>query len=76
MALQSDIKDRFYRYFQQQITELQEEIIRVDDYASVGGERQDAIDHVLGQITRLSNEVQDSFGFIPAYDQRIYGQVS
>jgi hypothetical protein len=41
----------------------------------VGGEKQDAVDHVNSGITRLSNEVSDASGFVPAYDQRIYSQV-
>jgi hypothetical protein len=30
---------------------------------------------VLSSISRLSTEVSDSSGLIPAYDQRIYAQV-
>ncbi len=67
-------KERFYRYFQQEATHLQEQIARLGDYS--GGEKQDAIDHVLSGITRLSTDVADSSGFITAYDQRTYAQVS
>jgi hypothetical protein len=49
---------------------------QLESYALVGGERQDAIDHCLAGIARLSNEVTDATGFIPAYDQRTYAQVS
>jgi len=70
----SQIKDRFYRYFQQECTELQEQISRLDNYSFVGGEKQDAIDHVLSGISRLANDVSDSSAFVPAYDQRIYAQ--
>jgi hypothetical protein len=73
---QSDIKERFYRYFQQECTELQDQIAQLENHSLIGGEKQDAIDHVLAGISRLSNEVSDSAGFIPAYDQRIYSQVS
>lgn len=73
---QADIKERFYRYFQQECTELQDQISQLENFSLVGGEKQDAIDHVLSGISRLSNEVQDSSGFVPAYDQRIYSQVS
>jgi hypothetical protein len=73
---QSDIKERFYRYFQQECTELQDQIAQLENHSLIGGEKQDAIDHVLAGISRLSNEVSDSSGFIPAYDQRIYSQVS
>jgi hypothetical protein len=41
-----------------------------------GGERNDAIDHCLAGIDRLSHEVKDAAGYIPAYDQRTYGEVS
>jgi flagellar biosynthesis chaperone FliJ len=75
-APQTDRKELFYRHFQQECTELQEQIVKLEDYSLVGGEKQDAIDHVLAGISRLANEVQDSSEFIPAYDQRIYSQVS
>ena len=73
---QSDLKERFYRYFQQECTELQDQIAQLENHSLIGGEKQDAIDHVLAGISRLSNEVSDSSGFIPAYDQRIYSRVS
>jgi len=71
---QSDIKERFYRYFQEEVTELQDQMSQLSSHALVGGERQDAIDHCLAGISRLSNEVTDASGFIPPYDQRTYGQ--
>lgn len=49
---------------------------QLESHSLVGGERQDAIDHCLAGISRLSNEVTDASGFIPAYDQRTYGQVN
>jgi len=91
-AQQSDIKQRFYRYFQEEVTglylllstvrkqssnnylELQDQMSLLESYALIGGERQDAIDHCLAGISRLSNEVTDATGFIPAYDQRTYAQ--
>jgi hypothetical protein len=73
---QADIKERFYRHFQQECTEIQEQIALLGDYSLVGGEKQDAINHVLSGISRLSTEVSDSSGLIPAYDQRIYAQVA
>jgi hypothetical protein len=36
-------------------------------------ERPDAIDHCLAGISRLSSEVKDAASYIPAYDQRTYG---
>ncbi|KAH7369879.1 tubulin-specific chaperone-like protein c [Rhexocercosporidium sp. MPI-PUGE-AT-0058] len=53
---QSDINQRFYRHFQAECTELQEQIAQLENYSLVGGEKQDAIDHVSSGITRLSNE--------------------
>lgn len=50
---------------------------QIDDLASlspVAGERRDCIDHVLAGVSRLSNEVADAKEYIPAYDQRAYGQ--
>jgi hypothetical protein len=75
VSTHADIKDRFYRHFQQECTEIQDQIAILGDYSLVGGEKQDAINHVLSSISRLSTEVSDSSGLIPAYDQRIYAQV-
>lgn len=49
---------------------------RLEDTALVGGERTDAVDHCLAGIGRLSNEVKDASSYIPAYDQRTYGEVT
>jgi hypothetical protein len=89
---QSDVKDRFYRYFQEACTgeisfyyvceinsnfsELQERMAQLESYSLIGGERKDATDHLLAEISRLSNEVADLTGSVPAYDQRVYSQVS
>lgn len=56
-------------------SELQEQMSQLETRSLVGGERQDAIDHCLAGISRLSNEVTDASAFIPAYDQRTYAQV-
>ena len=48
---------------------------RLDGVSATGGERQDAIDHCLAGIMRLSDEVADATDFLPAYDQRTYSQV-
>ncbi|TVY45464.1 Tubulin-folding cofactor C, partial [Lachnellula subtilissima] len=71
---QSDLKDRFYRYFQEACTELQEKMAQLESLSLVGGERKDAVDHLLAEISRLTNEVADLTGSVPAYDQRIYSQ--
>lgn len=46
---------------------------RIKDHGTTGGERADAVDHCLSAIARLSNEVQDASSYLPAYDQRTYG---
>lgn len=47
----------------------------MENSALAGGERQEAIDHCIAGISRLSNEVTDVAPFIPAYDHRTYSQV-
>jgi hypothetical protein len=54
---------------------LQEQISQLATFAAVGGERQDAIEHILAGISRLTNEVADAADFVPPYDQRTYSQV-
>ncbi|ERF73266.1 hypothetical protein EPUS_03098 [Endocarpon pusillum Z07020] len=72
----SDIpqKERFFRYFQQEITDLQEQMGRLGNMAVTGGERGDAIDHLVAGIARLGSEVNDASGYLPAYDQKTYGE--
>ncbi|KAF7943238.1 hypothetical protein EAE96_011169 [Botrytis aclada] len=69
-----DVKERFYRHFQEEVTDLQQRISQLGNLSLVGGERQDATDHCLASITRLSNEVADATDYLPAYDQRTYSQ--
>lgn len=69
-----DPKERFYRHFQGSASALQDQIKQLSSFSVVGGERQDAIEHVLAGISRLSNEVADASEYIPAYDQRTYSQ--
>lgn len=68
------MSDRFFRYFQNETLALQDKIDRVSSTATVGGEQADAIDHCLAAIVRLSREVNDASGYLPAYDQRAYGE--
>ncbi|KAK8022834.1 hypothetical protein PG993_013601 [Apiospora rasikravindrae] len=70
----SDPKERFYRHFQTEITAIQDQIEDLTNLSPVAGERRDCIDHVLAGVSRLSNEVADAKEYIPAYDQRAYGQ--
>jgi hypothetical protein len=69
-----DPKEQFYRQFQGSVTALQEQISQLSSISTAGGERQDAIEHILSGISRLSNEVADASDFVPAYDQRTYSQ--
>ncbi|KAI1385944.1 TBCC-domain-containing protein [Hypoxylon trugodes] len=70
----ADPKERFFRYFQAEITAIQGQIDDLATMSHVGGERQDCIDTVLAGISRLSNEVMDAGDYVPAYDQRTYTQ--
>ncbi|KAL1654359.1 hypothetical protein SLS61_002959 [Didymella pomorum] len=69
-----DSKDRFFRYFRHEVTALQEQMERLNSLATGGGERNDAVDHCLAGIDRLSHEVKDASSYIPAYDQRTYSE--
>ncbi|KAI3551439.1 tubulin binding cofactor C [Colletotrichum abscissum] len=69
-----DPKERFYHHFQEEVIGLQEQIDNVSSISQVGGERQDAIDHILAGISNLSNEVADASDYVPSYDQRNYAQ--
>ncbi|KAJ5864779.1 uncharacterized protein N7529_006695 [Penicillium soppii] len=68
------LNERFFRYFQHEITSLQERMDHLADTSLVGGERADATDHCLAGIVRLSNEVKDAASYIPTYDQRVYAE--
>ena len=54
--------------------DLQDQMERLENHGTSGGERADAVDHCLASIARLSNEVKDASSYIPAYDQRTYGE--
>lgn len=54
---------------------LQDQIANLDDVAATGGERQDATDHILAGISRLTTEVSDASEYAPPRDQMIYTQV-
>jgi hypothetical protein len=72
---EAGLKERFFRYFQHEVTALQEQMERLNNTSFSGGERNDAVDHCLAGIERLSHEVKDASSYIPAYDQRTYGEV-
>ncbi|KAF2737903.1 TBCC-domain-containing protein [Polyplosphaeria fusca] len=67
-------KERFFKYFQHEVTALQEQMDRLNTTSYSGGERNDAADHCLAGIDRLSHEVKDASSYIPTYDQRTYGE--
>ncbi|OQO05161.1 hypothetical protein B0A48_08181 [Cryoendolithus antarcticus] len=73
-ATQLSPSERFFRYFQHEVTALQDQMLRLDNTGISGGERADAADHCLAGIARLSNEVKDASSYIPAYDQRTYSE--
>ncbi|KAK3321558.1 tubulin binding cofactor C-domain-containing protein [Apodospora peruviana] len=68
----ADPKETFYRQFQATASTLQEQIHQLPSFSAVGGERQDAIEHILAGISRLRSDVADASDFVPAYDQRTY----
>ncbi|KAK7182751.1 tubulin binding cofactor C [Paraphaeosphaeria sporulosa] len=68
---ESASKERFFRYFQREVIALQDQMSRLSSTSPT--ERPDAIDHCLAGISRLSSEVKDASSYIPAYDQRTYG---
>jgi hypothetical protein len=61
--------------FELSFSALQEQMERLNSVATGGGERNDAVDHCLAGIDRLSHEVKDASSYIPAYDQRTYTEV-
>ena len=48
---------------------------RLGDTALIGGERTDATEHLVAGIARLNSEINDASSYLPAYDQRTYGEV-
>lgn len=65
--------DKFFRHFQQQVTELQTQFSRLESPSTASNEHADIVDASLAGIARLSNEVKDAGSYLPAYDQRTYG---
>ncbi|KAJ4293009.1 hypothetical protein N0V88_005673 [Collariella sp. IMI 366227] len=67
-------KARFYREFQTSVDNIQQQIDQLPNTSAAGGERLDAVEHILGAISRLSIVVADASDFTPAYDQRTYAE--
>jgi hypothetical protein len=55
--------------------DLRDQISQLESLANVGGERQEAIDHILAGISKLQNEVADAADFTPSYDRKQYSEV-
>ncbi|RGP78086.1 putative tubulin folding cofactor c [Fusarium longipes] len=69
-----DPKQRFYHHFLESVTVLQDLIDGLPSIANVGGERQEAIDHILASIAKLQNEVADAADYTPSYDRKQYSE--
>ncbi|KAH7322807.1 tubulin binding cofactor C-domain-containing protein [Stachybotrys elegans] len=69
-----DPKQRFYRHFLDSVAILQDQMGELESLATIGGERQAAIDHILAGVAKLQNEVADAADFTPAYDRRQYSE--
>jgi tubulin-specific chaperone C len=69
---ETSLQQKFFRYFQHEVTELQNQIDRLAERPAIAGERADAADHCLAGISRLSSELKDASTYLPPYDQRTY----
>ncbi|KAH7156916.1 tubulin binding cofactor C-domain-containing protein [Dactylonectria macrodidyma] len=69
-----DPKQRFYNHFTESVSGLQDLVDELPSIANVGGERQEAIDHILAAIAKLQNEVSDAADFTPSYDRKQYSE--
>ncbi|KAM0561761.1 hypothetical protein ACHAPJ_002930 [Fusarium lateritium] len=69
-----DPKQRFYNHFTESVTALQDLVDELPSVSSVGGERQEAIDHILASIAKLQNEVSDASDYTPSYDRKQYSE--
>lgn len=66
--------EKFFRYFQSEMTDIKALISGLSTTSISGSERGDAVDQCLASIARLNQEVKDASSYIPAYDQRTYGE--
>lgn len=66
---------RYKETYTKLITALQEQMERLSNTALAGGERNDAVEHCLAGIARLSQEVKDASSYVPTYDQKTYSEV-
>ncbi|KAF1825034.1 TBCC-domain-containing protein [Dissoconium aciculare CBS 342.82] len=70
----ANASEQFFHYFQHEVADLRQEIDKLETRGTSGGERQDAVDHCLSSIARLSNEVNDISSSTPARDQKTYAE--
>lgn len=66
------LKERFFLHYKHEVNALQERIEGLKTTSWSGGERNDAIEHCLAGIDRLSQEVKDAASYLPAYDVRSF----
>jgi hypothetical protein len=57
------------------LSDIQEQIGQLTYMSGIGGERQEATDHILAGLSKLQNEVADAAEFTPAYVRRQYAEV-
>ncbi|RKU39720.1 hypothetical protein DL546_000543, partial [Coniochaeta pulveracea] len=69
-----DAKEEFWRRFQESVARLQTKIAQLPSCSAIGGERQEAINQVRVEISKLTNEVADASEYIPPHDQRTYSE--
>ncbi|KAH6873099.1 tubulin folding cofactor C [Alternaria rosae] len=71
---ESNLKETFYRQFNQDVATLRTQIENLSSVSTSGGERNEAIDNCLAGINRVALDVQDASSYLPAYDQRTYSE--
>ncbi|KAF2743687.1 hypothetical protein M011DRAFT_217021 [Sporormia fimetaria CBS 119925] len=69
---EADLKETFYRNFQQQVASVRQQINDIS--RNTGAERTMCLENCLTAIDRLSHDVKDASGYLPAYDRRAYSQ--
>lgn len=68
------LKDRFFQHYKHEVNAIQERINTLKSTSWSGGERNDAIEHCLAAIDRLSQEIKDAASYLPAYDVRSFSE--